>query len=193
MQTDTPWAPTVPRCRCRALRGGGCGDGLSLRRVRHRRTVGPVDGLAPPPPPGGSLCYCTCAQEAISTKSAGRKWLVGGLKDHRYLSVTKSATPPPPRIAHPCPRAKCHGFALPTGRCVWNRVPAAPNGAGPTSVIHKRGVPWRQAPLPDGSTGPLRNGGSGLPAPVGSGTSGVQDGARGGAWDGGTTADVPTP
>ena len=43
-------------------------------------------------PPGGSLCYCTCAQEAISTKSAGRKWLVSGLKDHRYLSVTKSAT-----------------------------------------------------------------------------------------------------
>ena len=43
-------------------------------------------------PPGGSLCYCKCAQEAISTKSAGRKWLVSGLKDHRYLSVTKSAT-----------------------------------------------------------------------------------------------------
>ena len=43
-------------------------------------------------PPGGSLCYCTCAQEAISTKRAGRKWLVSGLKDHRYLSVTKNAT-----------------------------------------------------------------------------------------------------
>ena len=42
-------------------------------------------------PPGGSLCCCTCAQEAISA-NAGRKWLVGGLKDHRYLSVTKSAT-----------------------------------------------------------------------------------------------------
>ena len=39
------------------------------------------------PNPGGSLCYCTCAQEAISTKSAGRKWLVSGLEDHRYLSV----------------------------------------------------------------------------------------------------------
>ena len=26
----------------------------------------------PPPPPRGSLCYCTCAQEATSTKSAGR-------------------------------------------------------------------------------------------------------------------------
>ena len=41
-------------------------------------------------PPGGSLCYCTCAQEAISTKSAGRKWLVSSLEDHR--------TPPPRRV-----------------------------------------------------------------------------------------------
>ena len=29
---------------------------------------------------------------AISTKSAARKWLVSGLKDHRYRSVTKSVT-----------------------------------------------------------------------------------------------------
>ena len=63
---------------------------------------GPVVGMCKPwhstPPclrpctPGGSLCYCTCTQEAIRTKSAGSKWLVSGLQDHRYLSVTKNAT-----------------------------------------------------------------------------------------------------
>ena len=38
--------------------------------------------------PEGTLSYCTCAQEAVSTK---RIWLVTGLQDHRYLSV-KSET-----------------------------------------------------------------------------------------------------
>ena len=32
-----------------------------------------------PPPSGGNLGYCTCAQEAISTKSAEREWLGSGL------------------------------------------------------------------------------------------------------------------
>ena len=50
----------------------------------------------PPPRPGGNLGYCTCAQKATSTKSAGRKWLVSGLEDHGHLSVTKNATPRQP-------------------------------------------------------------------------------------------------
>ena len=67
----------------------------------------------PPPPPGGRLCYCTCAQEAISTKSAGRKWLVSGLKDHRYLSVTKSATRRQPAGGTPTSKqGLCSGMHL---------------------------------------------------------------------------------
>ena len=66
-----------------------------------------------PPPPGGSLCYCTCAQEAISTKSAGRKWLVSGLEDHRYLSVTKSATRREPVGGTPTSKQEpCSGMHL---------------------------------------------------------------------------------
>ena len=65
------------------------------------------------PPPGGSLCYCTCAQEAISTKSAGRKWLVSGLEDHRYLSVTKSATRREPVGGTPTSKQEpCSGMHL---------------------------------------------------------------------------------
>ena len=65
--------------------------------------------------PGGSLCYCTCAQEAISTKSAGRKWLVSGLEDHRYLSVTPPPAAPNPRgeltlKTPPPPPALCLSF-----------------------------------------------------------------------------------
>ena len=64
-------------------------------------------------PPGGSLCYCTCAQEAISTKSAGRKWLVSGLEDHRYLSVTKSATRREPVGGTPTSKQEpCSGMHL---------------------------------------------------------------------------------
>ena len=36
-------------------------------------------------------------------KSAGREWLVSGIKDHRYRSVTKSATPrQPTSMQQPC-------------------------------------------------------------------------------------------
>ena len=63
--------------------------------------------------PGGSLCYCTCAQEAISTKSAGRKWLVSGLEDHRYLSVTKGATRREPVGGTPTSKQEpCSGMHL---------------------------------------------------------------------------------
>ena len=41
------------------------------------------------PPPEGMLSYCTWAQEAISTKTQKENGLVSGLKDHRYLSVTR--------------------------------------------------------------------------------------------------------
>ena len=83
-------------------------------------TPPPADPLPPswtpsPPagPPGGSLCYCTCAQEAISTKSAGRKWLVSGLEDHRYLSVTKSATRREPVGGTPTSKQEpCSGMHL---------------------------------------------------------------------------------
>ena len=57
----------------------------SVRMAVPRRRGGGV----PLPPGGGSLGCCTCAQEAISTKSAGRKWLVSGLEDHRYLFCHK--------------------------------------------------------------------------------------------------------
>ena len=40
-------------------------------------------------PPKGMLSYCACAQEAASTKKQKEIWLVSGLKDHRYLSVTR--------------------------------------------------------------------------------------------------------
>ena len=63
--------------------------------------------------PGGSLCYCTCAQEGISTKSAGRKWLVSGLEDHMYLSVTKSATRRQPVGGTPTSKQEpCSGMHL---------------------------------------------------------------------------------
>ena len=38
------------------------------------------------------VCAITHAHKRRSAQSAGRKWLVSGLKDHRYLCVTKSAT-----------------------------------------------------------------------------------------------------
>ena len=66
--------------------------GATVRRLAAASSGRCTVPHPPSSPPGRSLCYCTCAQEAISTKSAGRKWLVSGLKDHRYLSVTKSAT-----------------------------------------------------------------------------------------------------
>ena len=54
-----------------------------------------------------------CAQEAISTKSAGRKWLVSGLEDHRYLSVTKSATRREPVGGTPTSKQEpCSGMHL---------------------------------------------------------------------------------
>ena len=78
------------------LSSGGGGGGIKSSRaeaftratnaIRSQLVFGECNPV--PRAPGGSLCYCTCAQEAISTKSAGRKWLVSGLKDHRY--------PPPP-------------------------------------------------------------------------------------------------
>ena len=38
-------------------------------------------------PSRGSLSYCTCTKEAISTKSAGRKWLVSGLEAPQEVLV----------------------------------------------------------------------------------------------------------
>ena len=35
------------------------------------------------------LSYCTWAEDAASTKTQKENWLVSGLKDHRYLSVTR--------------------------------------------------------------------------------------------------------
>ena len=40
-------------------------------------------------PPKGMLSYCTWAQDVASTKTQKENWLVSGLKDHRYLSVTR--------------------------------------------------------------------------------------------------------
>ena len=82
------------------------------RRGRRNSAAG-LGGLEVAVPPGGSLCYCTCAQEAISTKSAGRKWLVSGLEDHRYLSVTKSATRREPVGGTPTSKQEpCSGMHL---------------------------------------------------------------------------------
>ena len=50
--------------------------------------------------PGGSLCYCTCAQEAISTKSAGRKWLVSGLKTIGTFLLQRVQREDNPRVGH---------------------------------------------------------------------------------------------
>ena len=53
-------------------------------------------------PPEGMLSYCTWAQDAISTKTQKENWLVSGLKDHRYLSVTRMRhRGPPPRCPPP--------------------------------------------------------------------------------------------
>ena len=41
-------------------------------------------------PPEGMLSYCTWAQDAASTKTQKENRLVSGLKDHRYLSVTRA-------------------------------------------------------------------------------------------------------
>ena len=35
------------------------------------------------------LRHCMCAQESFNTKTQVEIWLVGGLEDHRYLSVTR--------------------------------------------------------------------------------------------------------
>ena len=40
--------------------------------------------------PEGMLSYCTWAQDAASTKTQKENRLVGGLKDHGYLSVTRT-------------------------------------------------------------------------------------------------------
>ena len=39
--------------------------------------------------PEGMRSYCTCAQEAISTKVQKQIWPVSGLQDHGYVSVTR--------------------------------------------------------------------------------------------------------
>ena len=55
----------------------------------YGRSNTPLPSPLPPPPPGGSLGSCTCAQEAISTKSRGRKRRGSGPQDHRNRSGTK--------------------------------------------------------------------------------------------------------
>ena len=40
--------------------------------------------------PEGMLSYCTWAQDAASTQTQKENRLVGGLKDHRYLPVTRT-------------------------------------------------------------------------------------------------------
>ena len=66
----------------------------ALLRCTAEEWVLSRDGYKKPRPksPGGGLGYCTFAQEPISTKSAGRTWLVSGRKDHRRRSGTNSAT-----------------------------------------------------------------------------------------------------
>ena len=58
---------------------------IQMATARFRYTIARVVSYSP----GGMLSYCTCAQEAASTKTQKEIWLVTGLKDHRYLSVTR--------------------------------------------------------------------------------------------------------
>ena len=73
--------------------GGGCAQ-RGAQSPPPQMTPQPPPKCPPPPStpqctPEGMLSYCTWAQDAASTKTQKENWLVSGLKDHRYLSVTR--------------------------------------------------------------------------------------------------------
>ena len=55
----------------------------------HYHTIPLPYHTIPPPPPDGTLSYCTWEQDAASTEMQQENRLVSGLVDHRYRSVAK--------------------------------------------------------------------------------------------------------
>ena len=58
-------------------------------QCRRANATGPALYIGVILPPAGSLGYCTCAQEAISTKAQEHHGLGSGLQDQRYRCVTQ--------------------------------------------------------------------------------------------------------
>ena len=109
-----------------------CASGCpwSTARATLRQTIRDRGLVPTPPPPRGSLCYCTCAKEAISTKSAGRWWLVSGLQDHLFCYA------PPPLSSQSVRRRSLGGL----GMTLWRVLVCS--GRRLSAERHSLPFPW---------------------------------------------------
>ena len=83
--------------RSPAYHEGSSGPAAQQLYTRRRGSRVPTIPIPRPIPIPPEEAWATARAHKISTKSAGRKWLVSGLEDQRYLSVTETILPHPHR------------------------------------------------------------------------------------------------